>query len=94
MRSHATALADSFVFHQANGGEGAGTFLKLALELDATAVFGAMRCMPIALARTTWPERAKGPPEVRAVLREFITIARASGGEVAVLAADLAVDDS
>ena len=59
--------------------------------LHASAVFAALRRMPVAHARTTWSERVKGPPEVRAVLREFIAIARASSGEVAALAADLIV---
>ena len=93
LRAHADALSDSFLFRQANGGEGASTFLKCVLQLDRATVIAAMQRMPVAPARSTWQERAKGSPEVRAVLREFIAIARDAGGDVAALADELDLSD-
>jgi hypothetical protein len=89
LRAHLDALADSFLFRQENGGEGASLFLAGVLEFDRAAVLEAMQRMPLATARLTWPERAKGPPAVRAVLLDFIAVARDAGGDVAVLADEL-----
>jgi hypothetical protein len=93
LRANSSALSDSFLFRQSNSGEGAATFLEVARQVDDVAVREAMLAIDVAVARTTWPQRAQGNAEERTVLRLFVELARDVGGAAGVLAEELALSE-
>lgn len=79
-------LSDGFAYRQANGGDGASKFLRVASAVDRETLLEAMRKLDVNLARDCWSKRAKGGSEERAVLREFLSLALEAGGPASNLA--------
>ena len=82
-------LADGLVYRQANGGEGALSFVNTAMAFDEGVVFDAFRRIDTDTARRCWRDRLQGSTEELTTVKAFLAIAKQAGGAIASMAADL-----